>query len=284
MNFNDILSHHGIKGQQWGVRNAEWYPIADYKKHMNRTSYKKGQRFYRISSSQEDSDSDRKFKYVSSTQRDRDYYKGLYSQDIMFDPDKYTKDMFANTKLKDIVKDFNTSGRHLYEIEYKAISDIRAPTKEQRKKIYDSMLDNDKDLLDDISNTLKNDPWFKRNFDERLLDAVVYKAGTNKKRQKDLYQFFNLAVGTPDSIVMDKLIKELKKNGFNAIQDDNDAGEITDKPLIILDPGQFIERTCSNEIFAEDIGRAYNRTMERLAKRRRNLLDNYELLNEDEWR
>ena len=28
----DTLEHHGIKGQKWGVRNAEWYPIDAYRK------------------------------------------------------------------------------------------------------------------------------------------------------------------------------------------------------------------------------------------------------------
>lgn len=28
--FDDELEHHGIKGQKWGIRNAEWYPIEAY--------------------------------------------------------------------------------------------------------------------------------------------------------------------------------------------------------------------------------------------------------------
>lgn len=28
------LSHSGVKGQKWGVRNAEWYPIANWEAHM----------------------------------------------------------------------------------------------------------------------------------------------------------------------------------------------------------------------------------------------------------
>lgn len=30
--YRDYLQHHGVKGQKWGVRNAEWYPIAAYQK------------------------------------------------------------------------------------------------------------------------------------------------------------------------------------------------------------------------------------------------------------
>lgn len=30
--YRDYLQHHGVKGQKWGVRNAEWYPIAAYQR------------------------------------------------------------------------------------------------------------------------------------------------------------------------------------------------------------------------------------------------------------
>lgn len=31
----DYLAHYGVVGQKWGVRNAEWYPIADWEAHLN---------------------------------------------------------------------------------------------------------------------------------------------------------------------------------------------------------------------------------------------------------
>lgn len=37
----DYLAHHGIKGQKHGVRNAEWYPIADYEAYLSRRDKKK---------------------------------------------------------------------------------------------------------------------------------------------------------------------------------------------------------------------------------------------------
>ena len=36
----ESLSHHGVKGQKWGERNAEWYPIDAYKKHLRNTKDK----------------------------------------------------------------------------------------------------------------------------------------------------------------------------------------------------------------------------------------------------
>ena len=36
----ESLSHHGVKGQRWGERNAEWYPIDAYKKHLQNTKDK----------------------------------------------------------------------------------------------------------------------------------------------------------------------------------------------------------------------------------------------------
>ena len=37
------LSHHGVKGQKWGERNAEWYPIDAYKKHLRNAKDKTSQ-------------------------------------------------------------------------------------------------------------------------------------------------------------------------------------------------------------------------------------------------
>ena len=36
--YRSYLIHHGIKGQKWGVRNADWYPIEAWKYHLSRTS------------------------------------------------------------------------------------------------------------------------------------------------------------------------------------------------------------------------------------------------------
>lgn len=35
--YRYYLKHYGVQGQQWGKRNAEWYPIADWQAHLANT-------------------------------------------------------------------------------------------------------------------------------------------------------------------------------------------------------------------------------------------------------
>lgn len=38
--YNGELYHHGVEGQKWGTRNAAWYPIDAYKKHLRKNGNK----------------------------------------------------------------------------------------------------------------------------------------------------------------------------------------------------------------------------------------------------
>ena len=80
--FNNKLSHHGVKGQEWGVRNGPPYPIED-------KVLKKGTRINSVSSRYIDSEAYRKngkpiYTYrakVGSEQEQKDY-KELNVHDI----------------------------------------------------------------------------------------------------------------------------------------------------------------------------------------------------------
>ena len=43
--YNGELYHHGIKGQKKGIRNAVWYPIDAYKRHLQRVGQGKYVKF-----------------------------------------------------------------------------------------------------------------------------------------------------------------------------------------------------------------------------------------------
>jgi len=40
-NYELVLCHHGVKGQQWGERSAPWYPIDAYRDHLKKSGYSK---------------------------------------------------------------------------------------------------------------------------------------------------------------------------------------------------------------------------------------------------
>lgn len=44
--MEDYLIHSGKKGQKWGVRNAEWYPIAAWKAHLRRVNKTSGETLF----------------------------------------------------------------------------------------------------------------------------------------------------------------------------------------------------------------------------------------------
>lgn len=40
-NYELVIEHHGTKGQRWGIRNAEFYPISAWKAHLAREGHNK---------------------------------------------------------------------------------------------------------------------------------------------------------------------------------------------------------------------------------------------------
>lgn len=53
---NGVLCHHGIQGQKWGVRNAEWYPIAAWKASLDAkfTKYKNKKKMAKVRAAKEE--------------------------------------------------------------------------------------------------------------------------------------------------------------------------------------------------------------------------------------
>jgi hypothetical protein len=264
--IKNYLEHHGIKGQKWGVRryqNKDGSLTKEGKKRysVNGKIIPKGSSFYRISSNKEEKES-RDYKYVSWLNQDRNYYKGVYSQDMMFDPMKYTNDSYANSKLKDIVKDFNKSGYHLYEIEYKAAKDLVSPNKKQRVKAFQTMIEQDPSSIDKIRKVLLQSKFHAK--DEkvaaeinRVLDKNQYKTIKDIPKNKRGFQLMSAALNDENE-VRKQYFAILKKAGYDIVTDDNDAGEITKYPMIVINPSQAIQRVQAKELMAKDIGEAFN--------------------------
>jgi len=286
--LSDYLSHYGIKGMKWGIRryqNKDGTLTAEGRKHYgsNASIYSKGSKFYRISTQKEETEKNN-YKYVSKLETDRNYYKGIYAQDIMFDPNKYTPESYAKAKLKDVVDDYKKSGYNLYELTYEAKRDIVSPNKKTRVKVFSEMIENDPDLVKKIHDDLIRDKYFGKNPEQReeinkVLTITKDVKLSDIQKDKRAFQLFSASLNNSEEI-RNKYFDILKGYGFNAIVDDNDAGEITRKPMIIIEPAEVIQLVEAKELMAKDIAEAYNKKSKDWKKQGIDL----GRIEEDEWR
>lgn len=286
--MSDYLSHYGIKGMKWGIRryqNKDGSLTAEGKKHYgsNSSIYSKGSKFYRISTRKEEAEKNN-YKYVSKLETDRNYYKGIYAQDIMFDPNKYTRESYAKAKLKDVVDDYKKSGYNLYELTYEAKRDIVSPNKKTRVKVFSEMIENDPTLVKKIHDDLIKDKYFGKNPEQReeinrVLTITKDVKLSDIQKDKRAFQLFSASLNNSDEI-RNKYFDILKGYGFNAIVDDNDAGEITRKPMIIIEPADVIQLVEAKELMAKDIAEAYNKKSKDWKKQGIDI----GRIEDDEWR
>lgn len=81
---------------------------------------------------------------------------------------------------------------------------------------------------------------------KRTMAEIYMKVTGNTKVDDGRYKrFMEGLVDGPDA---DAFFKEVKKRGFNAVIDENDAGILSKMPLIILDPGDNVETSGSHRV------------------------------------
>lgn len=278
--------HHGIKGQKWGVRryqNKDGGLTEEGRKRYGQkgTVYRKGTEFYRVSTSKDEKEN-RDYTYMTRLQSDRDYYKGIYAQDIMFDPHKYTYESYAKAKLKDIVDDYKKE-HNIYELTYKAKQDLISPNKRERVRVFKELIKQNPELIKRVHDDLIRDKFFGKDQNRRKeIDEVLSLSGNRKMKDiiddKRAFKMFSSALND-SSDVRKKYFEILMKYGYNVIVDDNDAGEITRTPLIAINPKDILQLAYAKELMAKDIGEAYNRQRIRFKKQ------GYDIgkIDKDEW-
>lgn len=286
--MKDFLAHHGIKGQKWGVRryqNTDGSLTEEGRKRYSGKAivYEPGTEFYRISTKADESD-ERNYRYVTRLQSDRDYYKGIYAMDMMYDPSKYTPESYASTKLKDVVSDYKQN-YNIYELTYKNTQALISPNKRERVKIFQTLIDQNPELVDRVRDDLMRDKFFGKNPERRKEIETVLTVGANRKlsdikTDKRAFQMFSSALNNSED-VRKKYFDILSEHGYNLIIDDNDAGEITYKPMIVINPTQVLQLAAAKELMAKDIAEAYNNTRARYM--RKGVWDDSGKIEKDEY-
>lgn len=261
------LVHHGIKGQKWGVKQGPPYPLdeSDHtaaEKKADRNIVKKGTEFQRISTVKE-----------KHPNKDRTYlaYKSA-------DKDYYMENMTDFRRGRD-------KARNIYKISYKAVNDIIYPTHEKQVEEFMKLYKNKKlSVINDISEEM-SDRYSYAEYGKRTKENAEdwdYTKNFYKKRYQYILDDNNVGgdyikkvgyrefVAAYDHIPISKVYqKNLIRQGFNAIRDDNDVlynnmfkGKPTDS-LVVFEPQKNLKITKAKKLKNSEYKKAKQRNKER---------------------
>lgn len=215
----DYLSHHGIEGQQWGVRHGPPYPL---QKDNYSTTIKAGHKIQRVSHVVENDDSRSGSMYFTFDKRDQQRYEKVFGT--------YLK--FRDTKLKDI--NVNT---------FENIVDLKAPSLETAYNEFSNLWDNDPQFRSKLGEYYKYD---KKNVGTILPKSFYSDRYRNNPDSYDKSKIYNnvfvRSLGSDDAYVRNKYFDSLSKKGYNFVIDRQDQlNNMGYYPAIMFDRGNKVK-------------------------------------------
>jgi len=259
---NDIIMHHGVKGQHWGIRRYQYTdgsltPMGKRRMNssddkgnvskLNRLSkslpyvingkqrtdliLKKGTEFSRIQTSPEFE----KFAfYATHLQDDKNKYLGLFGNNLIKRA-KYDSDSSDNGET-------NTK---VYQVKIEATKKLKMPSDENASDITNKLL-TDKDFKSDLRTAIQQSKTqMRRPAQQELLKNSLKLLDKDKELKEGekltVYKALNLSLTyhDPTSVrVQDKFYGAMKQKGYNALLDYNDkvySSYKAKQPVIVFD-------------------------------------------------
>ncbi len=285
------LYHHGVKGQKWGVRryqNANGSLTAAGKKRIQQREpddivIKKGSQLNNVGSKEKlklrggvtagiaivpggaviyprkRSDNEKKlFVYKEDDSHDKNVYEGAFTKYIRSRDrtDNIFKQKFEN--IDDLVSPSAQRRAELFVDTYR-----------KNPKLYSKILNRtDDNAKNSMARGVNYSPGLKAfigktKYDKNTSDADLKKYG---------YGLFNMGNEWTDRLTVkgnNKYYKTLKKRGYNALIDDNNAGIYNDahSPLIVLDAKKYLKNIGNERLTTEYMNDAEQRLRSYMKKK-----------------
>ena len=270
--YDQELYHYGVKGMKWGIRRYQ---------NKDGTLTSKGKKRYEKSNDNSNNEDEIKNNKSRKILTKRNIAIGatvvgasLAAMGAMYvykktNPTMHVKYMnfgeivdINNLSSKDIIV---KKGTKFHRVSSKSVEDYA----EEGKRIYTSYLKSDARIYKEempkfirrwgnqgiISDDGKTsyEHIMKMNKDikapsKKLMAEIYMKVTGNNEVDSGRYQRFMENLNDSDNPDTKKFFQYVKNLGYNAILDENDAGNFTKSPLILLNPKDDIETSKSHKI------------------------------------
>lgn len=209
----ELLTHHGIKGQKWGVKNGPPYPIDKSERKM--VALKKGSTAYRVATIPNETDKG----YAFISYKDKDHEKYINSTKAM-------QEVFGNA----------WEG---FDMTLKVTKDLVVPTK--------------KYAVDELIKAVSRDPALKKEYAKAASKMHIFKpspiikkeleSAKSEKEVAKIYRDISLAAAT-SSDFRNKYFSRLQSQGYSAMYDGGDMdgkGANTEAPILVFERKGYLD-------------------------------------------
>lgn len=247
--MNNELYHHGILGQEWGVRNGPPYPLSggDYtrqekqkisrakakhnkiysKKHFDKV-ISKGQTLATLSYDKRRTEGADMF-YAAYDKMDKHQYNALFNK-------KIPQDLYDENGEK-----IGTGEFYKYRIKNVAKDDIKVASEDSGTEAFLKLYSTNRDFYNFVTDPNRMqarfvDDKYKFKGYREARDALERMRNTDKPTEEDVrtvYRMFNYVIpsdgggdaraGKDVATQRAKLFKQLKQSGYSALLDTNDS-------------------------------------------------------------
>lgn len=277
--MDNELYHHGILGQHWGKRNGPPYPLkgGDYskseitaikRKRLNKNSIYNKKHFDNVIKENTELST---LSYDKDRTKKSDMFYATYKQ-----LDKHQYNALFNRPIDEIIYDeegnnIGTGAFLKYRINNRAKTDIKVASEDSGSDSFMDLYKNNRDFYNFVTDENRMESYFvkdKYKFkgyreSKEALDKVRSGNDVTSEDLNKVYRMFNYVIpydgagdkrkGKDAATQRAKFFNELKKKGYGAVLDTNDAiygGFKATAPVIVFDTSKIefsgAERTTTN--------------------------------------